>query len=161
TDVLFVNRRAPDFSDDLESGASSFTTSLARGSGPWRLVESPLAHSPTHVYEIDSTDAQKDASLTLENVALRPSPTTIAFRHRFDTEGGFDGGRLLIREEPGGAYVDVGSRIVEGGYNGVVSGGNPLGAGPAWTGKSGEGFSLVVVDVSDRPNQIVDVRWRF
>lgn len=161
TDVLFVNRRAATFQDDIESGGGAFTTAIASGAGPWQIVASPVSHSPTHSWSIASTEAVKDATLTLENVALGPNPTTLVFWHQFDTESGYDGGRLFIREEPAGAYVDLGPRIVDGGYDGTLASGNPMGAGAAWTGTNGAAMTAVVVDVSDRPNQTVDIRWRF
>src|SRR6185503_7901601 len=85
----------------------------------------------------------------------------LVFYHTFEFErGAFDGGVLEI--STGGGFEDLGSKIVQGGYNDVIwdFASNPLAGEPAWVeGRLGQ-FQQVVVDLSSFAGKTVTIRFR-
>jgi hypothetical protein len=91
------------------------------------------------------------------------SPTAqLYFRQAFEMADPDDGGvlEIAIGTEPFVDILQAGGRFVDDGYNTVLSGQNPLGPRPAWSGDSG-GWVPVTVNVPTRAvGQPVRLRWR-
>jgi hypothetical protein len=106
----------------------------------------------------------KDDRLVSPPVAVATT-SHLVFRHRFDLEGGFDGGVLEASTDGGASWADVGAAaFLQGGYNGVISTefGNPVAGRQAWTGSSGsvDGMQRVEVDLGAVAGTGVLLRWR-
>jgi hypothetical protein len=89
----------------------------------------------------------------------------LSFRHRYNTETGWDGGVLEV-SIGGGPYLDIlaaGGVFVQGGYNAVMgtSAPNPLGGRMGWTGNSGGYLTTIARLPSAAAGQSVQLRWRF
>lgn len=85
----------------------------------------------------------------------------LSFYQIFNFEPGFDGGVLEISAD-GGEWVDLGSRIISGGYDGKVtsSTNNPLGDRFAWTSRGKPGvFSQVVINLDDFAGKKIKLRF--
>ncbi len=85
----------------------------------------------------------------------------LSFFHIFNFEPGYDGGVLEISADDGD-YLDAGSLILVGGYDGKVTdtSNNPLGNRFAWTARGKPGvFSQVVADLSDFAGKRVRLRF--
>jgi hypothetical protein len=88
--------------------------------------------------------------------------TILRFWHQYNTEATFDGGVVEI-EVDGGPWIDLGSAIVQGGYNiSLFPGGlNPLADRDAFSGYSG-GYVETVADLgANYDGSNVRVRFRF
>lgn len=120
---------------------------------------------------------------TLPNAAFTPAPATISdavltsspfnifvtnalvsFRHRYDFEGGFDGGVLEI-SFGGGPFLDVlsvGGVFLAGSYTETISTnfGNTLGGRPAWSGTTGAFLTTRVRLPVSAAGRSVRLRWR-
>jgi hypothetical protein len=86
----------------------------------------------------------------------------LTFRNNYNTEAGFDGGRLEISIN-GGAFQEViaaGGSFVEGGYNSSIGATDSIFTGlPAWTGNSG-GFITTTVNLPPAAyGQNAQLRW--
>ena len=103
--------------------------------------------------------------LTSPQIPVTAAAATVTFRHKYNTEGGWDGGVLEI-SIAGGAFQDIitaGGTFLQNGYNGQlgVSTPNPLGGRSGWTGDSGGYITTVArLPVAAR-GQNVQLRWRF
>jgi hypothetical protein len=103
--------------------------------------------------------------LTSPAIAINGSAATVTFRHRYNTEPGFDGGVLEI-SIAGGAFQDIvaaGGIFLQNGYNATlgVSSPNPLGGRNAFTGDSGGYITTVARLPASASGQNVFLRWRF
>jgi hypothetical protein len=110
-----------------------------------------------------------DSTLTSPVIPIPNAPAfgtnpavRLTFRNNYNTEAGFDGGRLEISIN-GGPFVEViaaGGSFVEGGYNGSIGATDNLFAGqPAWTGSSG-GYITTTVNLPPASyGQNAQLRW--
>jgi hypothetical protein len=110
-----------------------------------------------------------DSSLTSPVIPIPTAPgfgtnpsVRLTFRNNYNTEAGFDGGRLEISIN-GGPFVEViaaGGSFVEGGYNGAIGVTDSIFTGqPAWTGNSG-GFITTTVNLPPASyGQNAQLRW--
>ena len=87
--------------------------------------------------------------------------TELSFWHKFQFEGGYDGGVLEISVDAGASWQDLEDHITSGVYNDSISTGwsNPIGGQNAWSGDQ-LSFGQVVVDLSAFDGQTVMIRWR-
>src|SRR5262249_52448594 len=145
---------------DFESASPLVSSTLVEGSQPWAVVDSSFARSPTHVASCPSEDGRKDATLAVGPMLLSIRPATLVFWHLYRLETGFDGARIGLRDESTGDVTDLARKIREGAYAGSVGAGNPMGAGPAWTGASGPSLSRVTVDLGDWTGRPVSILFR-
>ncbi|MBK8598093.1 MAG: hypothetical protein IPN83_21455 [Holophagales bacterium] len=159
------------FQDDMESGATNWTTG---GTGTaWALVTT-ASSSPTHSFFVDDPSTITDRQLITSAAHTIAPGSTLSFSHRYNTEAGstlYDGGVLEwsldgttwydILAGNGGAIPANAARFVQGGYVGTLSSSysNPLGGRQAWSGDN-TAFGTVVVDLSDFSGQSIRLRWR-
>ena len=129
-----------------------------------------FAHSGTMSYHVvDPGKQDKDSLLALlftKKSFLIPEGTgsvRLSFFHIFNFEPGFDGGVLELSTDNGETWIDLGSRILVGGYDGKVTSAsnNPLGSRLAWTARGKPGvFSQVIVNLDDFVGQRVKLRFQ-
>lgn len=85
----------------------------------------------------------------------------LTFFHTFEFErGGFDGG--VIEISTGGAFEDLGPKILQGGYNGTIfqTTSNGLSGRAAWIEGRHGALQPVVVDLSSFAGKTVVIRFR-
>lgn len=102
--------------------------------------------------------------LTSPVTAINAAASVVSFRHKFNTEQGWDGGVLEISIS-GSAWQDfvtAGGVFLQNGYNGFmgVSTPNPLGGRAGWTGNSGGYITTIGRVPSTAVGQNVQFRWR-
>jgi hypothetical protein len=164
------------FSDTLEGGSGSWTFEKLdsdSSSYNWSLVTTSSS-SPTHsafcreqAFVIDRT-LRMSAGLALPGGA----PLVLEFRHRFNTEPGFDGGVLEYSTNNGATWHDIlagnggtvpanASRFLSGGYIDTISTGygSTIAGRQAWSGANGA-FQLTRVDLSQMAATTLKLRWR-
>lgn len=97
---------------------------------------------------------------TLNNSAA--SYSTLSFWHRFNTEDGWDGGVVEISTDGGSSWSDLGSKMIQNGYNGSLGSGsgNVLAGRQAFTGLTNS-FIRTVVNLSSFAGQSIRIRFRF
>ncbi len=92
---------------------------------------------------------------------------SVTFRHRYNTESGFDGGVLEVsiggNQAPFADIVSAGGAFLQNGYNGAlgVSAPNPLGGRNAWSGDSGGYVTTTARLPPAAAGQPIKLRWRF
>jgi hypothetical protein len=98
-------------------------------------------------------------------VAIPSASPQLSFRHRWNLESGFDGGRLEISIN-GGAFTEIiaaGGSFVSGAYNGTISSddGNPIAGSSAWTGNFNTSYTTTLVNLPlTAAGQNAQFRWR-
>ena len=166
------------FSDDIESGASNWTTSAGAGDAgtdPWSIVATD-SQSPTQSWFVSNDEIAGDQALVMSSPVTIPSAgsrTRLEFWHRYDVEGHYDGGVLEYSLDDGGSWQDIlsgdgssvpanESRFLLNGYNDTISTccSNPLGDRDAWSGDS-SGWQRVQVDLEEFADKSIRFRWRF
>jgi hypothetical protein len=129
-----------------------------RGTDDWRVV-STRNHTPGGGWSWFASDviSMKDDNLISPSFELAGT-STLEFWHWVTLETDKDGGVLEISVD-GGAWTDVGPWITQGGYNGTMTGNNPIAGRSAWTG-SYLSWRRTVVDLSAWAGSSVRLRWR-
>ena len=141
-----------DYSDwNINSGQGSASFGYS-SSFPYRGVGS---------FFVPNTEFQNSQFLTLENIDLN-GPSIFVFNHHFITEHGKDGGLVEISLDEGATWNDLGSRMLENGYNGILEDGtnDDIDNRHAFTGVSG-GYIRTLIDLSAYANRNVDIRFFF
>jgi subtilisin family serine protease len=117
--------------------ANWVTTTATPDSGVNALLATPVA---------STAELRLDSPLIA--IPAGSGSNRISFRHRWNTESGYDGGVLEI-SIAGGAFADIltaGGSFVSGGYNGIISTAdtNPLGGRAAWMGAADSAYITTV-----------------
>jgi hypothetical protein len=119
------------------------------------------------MYALDPTTVGGGSDLTSPSIPITATAALVSFRHKYDTEPGWDGGLMEISIN-GGAFQDVitaGGAFIQNGYDatlGVNTAGNsPLGGRPAWTGNSAGYKTSIVRLPAAAAGQNVQIKWRF
>ena len=164
------------FLDTFESGNVNWTYETIEPEFAlqgWSIVTTD-SYSPTHsAFCLDQPDVTDRALRKTTGLALTTgSPLFLEFRHRFNTESGFDGGVLEYSTDNGVKWFDILAgnggtvpanvgRFVAGGYTGQISTGynSPIAGRSAWTGAN-SAFQLTRVDISDMAGRTIKLRWR-
>ena len=155
------------FTDDAESGQSKWTHgSLVKKKknriDTWTISTKRFRSGASAWFTPDMgkpTDSNLDTlpiQLPADGRSLR-----LSFHHTFEFErGGFDGGVLEISS--GGAFEDLGEKIVQGGYNGTVfqTSSNALSGRAGWIEGRHSQLHPVVVDLSSFAGKTVVIRFR-
>ncbi len=120
--------------------------------------------APNSMFAADPTATGGSTELISPVLPVTAQGATVSFRHRFNTESGWDGGVLEI-SIAGGAYQDIigaGGTFLQNGYNGFMatSGGNPIGNRFGWTGDSSGYLTTVVRMPVAAAGQNIQLRWR-
>lgn len=136
-------------------------------SGGVNFVNSTLASdtAPNSAYAVNPATVGGGTDLTSPSIAVTASAATVSFRHRFDTEAGWDGGVLEI-SIGAGAFQDIitaGGSFIENGYTGALGAGvnNPLANRNAWNGLSNGFITSVVRLPAAAAGQNIRLKWRF
>lgn len=141
-------------------------TAAAEAGGIAFVTSTNFADSaPNAAYARNPATVGGGTTLTSPAVQIQSAASTVSFRHRFDTEPGWDGGVLELSLN-GGAFQDIitsGGTWVTNGYNGVLGTGtnNPLNGRNAWSGGSGGFITSTVIVPASAVGQNVQFRWRF
>jgi hypothetical protein len=151
---------------------ASWTTarsSVTAGAAPlWVTSATTADTAPNSAFGAGGT-VPSDSSLTSPVIPIPTAPgfgtnpsVRLTFRNNYNTEAGFDGGRLEISIN-GGPFLEViaaGGSFVEGGYNGAIGLTDSIFTGqPAWTGNSG-GFITTTVNLPPASyGQNAQLRW--
>ncbi len=121
--------------------------------------------APNSMFATDPTATGGSTELTSPVLAGQAQAATVSFRHRYNSESGWDGGVLEI-SIAGGAWQDIvsaGGTFLQNGYNGFMatSTGNPIGNRFGWTGDSGGYLTTVARMPAAAAGQNIQLRWRF
>ncbi|HYV06736.1 MAG TPA: S8 family serine peptidase [Blastocatellia bacterium] len=156
------------FADDVESGESKWSHgSLIKKKknrvDTWRVSSKRVRSGSSAWFSTDPGSKTTDSFLATAPIVLPPDGRNLqlVFYHTFEFERGtFDGG--VIEISTGGAFEDLGAKILKGGYNGTIFDleSNPIGGQPAWVeGRLGT-LQQVVVDLSSFAGKTVTIRFR-
>jgi hypothetical protein len=164
------------FHDSMEEGDGWWETAPGSdsddGTEPWTLVDD-RAVTGRRSWFCRNEPVIKDQVVALsEAFHVVDATMVLSFRHLYDLEPFWDGGRIEYSSDGGGSWHDIlrgdGSRVVDnperfvrGGYSGTISAGtgNPLAGSRAWTGYFG-GWTETVIDLSDFVGTSLRFRWR-
>ncbi len=145
----------PDFSDDMESGAGSWTTS-GTGAGTGFGLQTATANSGSSAWFAADVSSNSQRNLTIAAAVGASGQSTMSFTHSYNTENNWDGGLVEISTNGGTSWSDLGSAMTANGYNGKVNNNN---SSPAFSGNS-NGFLTTQIDLSAYDGQSVLVRFR-
>ncbi len=142
---------------------SGWVNTISGSTTGWGTTTAAADTAPNSIFA-PNADTVSDASLTSPSIAITSPTAQLNFRHRFDTEPGFDGGVLEIQIN-NGAFNDIisaGGSFAAGGYNDFIDTRyqNPLANRDAWTGNSGAFLSTVVNLPPAAAGQSIRLRWR-
>jgi hypothetical protein len=151
-------------SEGFESGTFGvFTTTTTLGTMPW-VITNTLSSSGTYSAHVDNPNETSDQMLEMVPTVTVPAGATQAqlrFKHTFSFESpDFDGG-VLEYTSNGTVWLNADALIIEGGYNGTITGAPSLAGQPGWVNQSAgyPAFSQVTVDLTSLQGQ--NVRFRF
>ena len=149
------------FLDDIESGASIWTTINIQGAGNWTLSNA-MPNSPSTSWYTPNTGTENNTQfLELDQMALMEN-SVLSFYHKYDTEANWDGGFVEISTNGGANWTDLGPNMIMNEYNSQLGNGsnaNIAGRG-AFSGNSG-GYIQTLVDLSSFGTQNVRIRFGF
>lgn len=146
-------------SDDMENGTGLWAVSHGTGSQDWAMTNNN-PNSPVTAWFGDDITTSSDQYLTMTNPVAIGGNAIMRFWHHYDTEADWDGGVVEISVN-GGAWTDLGDKIIQNGYNGTINV-NPASAisgQDAYTGNSG-GYIETVVDLSSYAGNTVRGQFR-
>lgn len=141
----------------------------------WKLkkgfdIANTPAHSGTMSYHVeDPGKEENDTRLAFMftkkaiNIPANVGSVRLSFYHIFNFEPGFDGGVIEYSTDEGTTWLDLGSRILVGGYDGKVTAAsnNPLGSRLAWTARGIPGvFSQVIINLDEFAGQRIKLRFQ-
>lgn len=143
---------------------ATWTTTAPLGT-VW-TVSNTQSNSAPNAFYVNNLGADGDQRLeTTSSIALPlNSYPRLSFWHRYNTEDGWDGGVVEISTNGGATWVDLGSNMIQNGYNGAlgVSPNNPIGGRAAFTGLTpGAAFVNTIVSLAPYAGQSVKIRFRF
>jgi hypothetical protein len=157
------------FSDNIEAGETKWTHASALKKkkkkvplDPW-VVSTKRFHSSGQSWFAADAGVTSDAHLDSLPITLPADAKNLRliFYHTFEFElSGFDGGVLEI--STGGDFEDLGTKILQGGYNGKLfkTTTNPLSERDGWIEGRLGAFQQVVVDLSSFAGKTVIIRFR-
>lgn len=143
--------------NEVNGGTNPFVTSTASTD---TAPNAAFAPNPPGV----ASGQNGSTSLTSPTYAIQSASSTVSFRHRYNTEAGWDGGVLEI-SVAGGAFQDIiaaGGTFQQNGYNSfLMDNDNPIDLRNAWTGNS-NGFVTTIAQLPpSAAGSNVQLRWRF
>ncbi len=159
--------------EPFELAPSGWTASANLGSTYWALTAA-ASHTPPNAWFAAGPAARNTDNLYSPVIAIPANweRLRIHFWHRYNIISG-DGCVLEVSPDGGSIWNKIdaagsGATFVQGGYTGVIPGGNPvqkkaeLAGSSAWTGNSGSAFTEVIValDSSVYTGTTFQARWR-
>jgi hypothetical protein len=136
--------------ETFESGTNGWTVSHTGGTLDWTLVTDD-AHSATHSWFAGDETSTNHQYLVSPPLAIGANQQ-LSFWHKYDLEGGFDGGQVEISTNGGGSWAGLGPQMTQNGYSGSLA------SGGAFTGSSG-GWIETRADLSGFAGQNVQLRF--
>ncbi|MEP6946492.1 MAG: M36 family metallopeptidase [Acidobacteriota bacterium] len=121
--------------------------------------------APNAAFAVDPSTVGGGTDLLSPSIPINSPAAMLTFRHKFDTEAGWDGGALEI-SIGGGPFQDIlaaGGTFEQNGYSSTLGNGtnNPLANRSAWSGTSaGYLITIVRLPLSAAGNN-VQFKWRF
>ena len=145
---------------DLSAG---WTTAASGAQTAWVSSTTHNDTAPNAMFSPDIAAAGVN-ELVSPAIFIDSYSAQLSFRHRYETELGWDGGVLEIKIGTG-SFADIlaaGGSFEAEGYSGSIGvGDNPLESRAAWTGSSG-GFVTTIVNLpTSAKGHDVWLRWRF
>ncbi|HEX8398333.1 MAG TPA: M36 family metallopeptidase [Pyrinomonadaceae bacterium] len=130
----------------------------------WKTVTASPDSAPNSAFTPDPATAG-GADLISPVFTLNSTDAILNFRHKYDTENGWDGGVLEISIS-GGAFKDIteaGGMFLAGGYNGTVTSaayGTPLAGRNIWTGNSNGYITTSIQLPASASGVAIQLKWR-
>jgi hypothetical protein len=121
---------------------------------------------PNAAYAADPSTVGGGTDLTTPAINMPSANAALEFRHRFDSEAGWDGGVVEIAIGAG-AFTDIitaGGTFLQNGYNGPLGSNgvnNPLNSRNAWSGDSGGYITTAIRLPASVNGQSVRFKFRF
>lgn len=150
--------------ETVAGAAIPATWTINPASGNTWSVSSVASHSAPNAFFAPDPVVVSDQ--TIRSIAYNISPatvsnyTTLSFWHRFNTEDGWDGGVVEISTNGGTTWADLGSKMINGKYNGSLGTGSALAGRAAFTGAINT-FFKTEINLSSYAGQAVNIRFRF
>jgi len=145
---------------DSQQDFASWRSHSSEGTGGWRFGDFPQAHTPPACWFVDDPGQRTDRSLLSPPFAVT-SDAYLSFWHTYELESFYDGGVIEASRDGGVTWEDLGPYIDQGaGYTGILSGENPLGSRPAWTGGIVGPMRNVTVALEAFAGSLIQVRFR-
>lgn len=121
--------------------------------------------APNSAFAADPATVGGGSDLSSVQYAITSNSATVSFRHKYNTEPGWDGGvfEVSINNAPFQDILAAGGVFLQNGYNGSLGAGtnNPIASRQAWNGDSGGYVTTVVRLPSAASGQNVQLKWRF
>ena len=148
------------FEDDMENGGDSWTVSHNEGNNDWAL-NSSNPNSGNMAWYAQNISSQSDQYLDLVNPITITDNTNLVFYHAYNTETSWDGGVVEISTTNGINWADLGTYMIQNGYNGSINQNNdsPISERAAFTGNS-NGYLETIIDLSAFAGLDVLIRFR-
>lgn len=141
---------------------AAWTTTAPIGS-VWS-VSSTVSNSAPNSFFVQNLATAGDQRLATSTSYALPlnSYPELSFWHRFNTEGGWDGGVVEISTNGGTSWTDLGTQMTLNGYNGALGAAptNALSGRSAFTGLQGT-FINTKINLAPYTGQSVLIRFRF
>ncbi|MGF2410907.1 M36 family metallopeptidase [Ferruginibacter sp.] len=144
---------------------ATWTTTATPGN-IWSVVSTQSSSAPNSFFVENLVTAADQKLETTSAIALPAnSYPKLTFKHRYNTEDGWDGGVVEISTNGGTTWTDLGPNMTSGAYNGGLGAGagNNLAGRAAFTGTSvGAGLPVTtVIGLASYAGQSVKIRFRF
>jgi hypothetical protein len=149
------------FFDDQENGSGNWIKTAISNTNEWNLQENNPNGGNNAWFVVDA-DAISEQMLTLKNPIIVTLDTKLAISHNYNTEGDYDGGVIEISINGGNNWSDLGSKMIQNGYNSVLTTGaeNPIEGRNAFSGTS-QGYIKTVIDLGSYAGSSALIRFRF
>ncbi len=149
------------FTDDVEAGTDNWRLENPIGAATWSVVGSNPFEGANSWFA-PNIDTESDQFLILsEATALEGDDPALSFWHWYNTEADWDGGVVEISTDEGQTWEDLGSEMIQNGYNATIRT-NPastISDRQAFSGNSNE-YIQTLIDLSSYSGQNVIFRFR-
>lgn len=127
----------------------------------WVVSSTQSSSAPNALFCQNLTSAADIKLETTSTISLPANPPRLTFMGYVNAEAGYDGGVVEITTNNGTTWIDLGSQMLSGGYNGTIATDNATLAGRgAFTGNNG-GFNRTIINLNNYAGQNVRFRFRF
>ena len=142
--------------DNLETDADQWTASSGEGAFEW---SDSLAFSGDYAFSATGSAEGGSVYLTQNEPVTVTEGMELRFAHHYRTKANFDGGRVEVSTDGGGAWSDLGEMFLQNGYNqSIAADDNPIFVGYCFGGDS-EIFLHSRADLSAFAGQQVLIRF--
>jgi uncharacterized repeat protein (TIGR01451 family) len=148
------------FEDDMESGAGNWNVAHGSGTLDWTLTGTNPNSGSFGWFAADPVGVT-DQYLILASPVVLNDFSTLRFWHEYDTEAGWDGGVVEISTNGGANWSDLGSLMIQNGYNSTLNATtpNPIAGREAFSGDSG-GYIETIVELGSFSGESAQIRFR-